>query len=255
MAGPTALTPAPAGGQPPFSFAAAPTAPGFDVIELLPEGAPQDRLRALRQRRDDALALNVPFEDVRTASMARIEAENALKRLTSHPQEFGFNLKPDDRRVIAAQRTLDKATDELQRIKDRSEARAQAWRAAGRVPQAVETWLRDGRPGGTVLEAVEVDPPKLNKNEDVLSAVERLRRRVRELRADLHRIASAPMPSSWAKQKMREQVGQLAARGAPSASLLVEHDGEIVWPTMQLRSEVYNAQPRSRPVFGSRPRR
>jgi hypothetical protein len=42
--------------------------------------------------------------------MARIEAENALKRLTAHPQDFGFNLKPDDRRVIEAQRTLGNAS-------------------------------------------------------------------------------------------------------------------------------------------------
>ena len=79
----TGLTPAPAAGQQPFRFAAAPTAPGFDVIEILPEGAPQDRLRALRQRSLDLHALMPPFEDVRTASLARQEAQNALTRLVS----------------------------------------------------------------------------------------------------------------------------------------------------------------------------
>jgi hypothetical protein len=83
--------------------------------------------------------------------------------------------------------------------------------------------LRDGKPGNTTLEAVEVEPPKLNKGETVVDAIERHRRRVRELRADLHRIESAPYPSSYAKQRMRAQIGQLAQRGAPSVSSLVEH--------------------------------
>ena len=241
----TGLTPAPADGQQPFSFAAAPTAPGFDVIEILPEGAPQDRLRALRQRSLDLHALMPPFEDVRTASMARIEAASALKRLTAHPQEFGFNLKPDDRRVIAATKALDKATDELQRIKDRSEARSAAWQAVGRVLQAVETWLRDGRPSGTVLHDFDGPAPKLVKNEDVLSGIERLRRRARELKADLHRIESAPYPSSHAKAKMREQIEALSMQGVPVVSDVVEHDRQIIWPTKTVRSEVFGGTERS----------
>ena len=61
----------------------------------------------------------------------------------------------------------------------------------------MEAWLRDGRPSGTLLEAVEIEPPKLLKGEDVLlDAIENRRRRARELKADLHRIRSAPMPSS-----------------------------------------------------------
>jgi hypothetical protein len=45
--------------------------------------------------------------------MAQIEAENALKRLTNHPQEHGFGLKPHNRSVIEAQRTLDKTVEQL----------------------------------------------------------------------------------------------------------------------------------------------
>ena len=62
--------------------------------------------------------------------MARIEAANTLKNLTDHPQDFGHGLKPDDRRVIEAQRLLDKATDDFERIKERSEMRTQAWQSA-----------------------------------------------------------------------------------------------------------------------------
>jgi hypothetical protein len=47
------------------------------------------------------------------------------------------------------------------------------------------------RPHGTTLEDYDGEEPKLLKNETVTDAVERLRRRGRELKANLHRIQSA----------------------------------------------------------------
>jgi hypothetical protein len=41
---------------------------------------------------------------------------------------------------------------------------------------------------------------------------------------------------------MRAQIGQLAQRGAPSVSSLVEHDREIAWPTQSAQSKVYNVE-------------
>lgn len=111
MTGPTALTPAPTTtitAQAPISGGLH-SSPQFDVIELLPPGA-ADKLRALRQRSDDLHAIIPAFEDIREANTARVDADHALKRLTNHPQDFGFDLKPDDPRVIAAQRHLDKMT-------------------------------------------------------------------------------------------------------------------------------------------------
>ena len=185
------------------------TVPSFDVTELLPERC-ADLLRALRQRAADAHAVIPEFETVRQASMDRINAENALRRLTDHPQDFGHNLKPDNPTVIAAQRTLGKLTADFERLKQLQEVRAAAWQTASGALAAVESWLKDGRPGSTVLEAVEVEPPKLAKGEDVLSGVERLRRRGRELKADLARISAAPFPSSYAKAQMRRQIDALA---------------------------------------------
>ena len=73
-----------------------------------------------------------------------------------------------------------------------------------------------------------------------MDAIERLRRRGRELRADAHRITSAPWSSAHCKQRAREIVDRLAQ--PPNVSLLVEHDREIQWPQTSLRSAVYNAQ-------------
>ena len=64
---------------------------------------------------------------------------------------------------------------------------------------------------------------------------------MRELRADLRRIESAPYPSSSAKAQMRAQIEALAMQGAPSVSGIVEHDGgKIAWPTQSVRAEIYN---------------
>ena len=83
--------------------------------------------------------------------------------------------------------------------------------------------------------------PTLQKGEDVLTGIERLRRRVRELAADLNRIGSAPFPSAYATAQMRAQIEALAQRGTPAVSLLVEHDRQIQWPQTSLRATVYNA--------------
>lgn len=87
------------------------------------------------------------------------------------------------------------------------------------------------------------DPPKLAKGEaSIIDANENRRRRVRELKADLHRLESAPYPSADAKRRLREQIAALAQRGA-QVSLLIEHaEGEIVWATRSLQSQVLNSE-------------
>ena len=185
---------------------------------------------------------STPGEDVRQEGNAKVEAANSLRRLTDHPQDFGLGLKPDDRRVIAAEQHLAKMAADFDRLKQLQEVRTAAWQSASQAKVACEDWLRHGKPGNTTLEAVETDPPKLLKGETVLDAIERLRRRVRELRADLHRIASAPYPSSYCKQRMRAQIEALAMQGAPSVSRLVELDGPVEFQTQQVQSQVYNAQ-------------
>ena len=231
-----AFEPAPANPQP-FS-AGLSFQPPFDLIELLPPAA-ADKLRALRQRASDAHTLIPPFEDVRQASMARVDAANALKRLTDHPQDFGSGLKPSDPRVIAAQRTLDKATADFERIQQRSETKTAAWHAASGGLANAEAWLPDGRPHGVTLQDHETEPPKLAKGENgLLDAIEARRRRCRELCADQHRIRCAPYPSSHCKARAKEQIEALAMQGAPTVSALIEHDGDLIWPQACLRSEV-----------------
>ena len=103
--------------------------PQFDPIELLPPAA-AEKLRMLRQRSADMRSFRRSRMSARRPT--RIEAENALKRLTDHPQDFGFNLPPTDPRVVAANKHLAKVTADLERLKERSEVRTAAWQAASR---------------------------------------------------------------------------------------------------------------------------
>ena len=231
-------------GVAPASFSAGPQLqPQYDAIEALPPAA-ADKVRALRVRAADRHRLIPPFEEQHELSVERTEAENRLKQLVGHPQNFGHNLSPDDHRVVVQQGLVDKLTDDLQQLRERIEARTQAWHATSGALANVEAWLKSGRPGGTTLQVVEVDEPKPHRGEKgLLDQIEARRRRVRELRADLHRIASAPYPSSYAKARMRQAIEALAQRGQPDVSLLIEHDGDIVWPTKRVKVEVLNAQP------------
>jgi hypothetical protein len=242
MAEPAAgLEPGPRDPQP-FSVGMS-LVPNYDVIERLPVGRCQDRLRQLRDHVHDLHALTVPFADIHEASNARLHAQGQSKRLTDHQHDGGFNLKADDPRVIAAQQQLDKLNDDFRRLNERNEVRSAAWREAGHTLQAVEGWLRNGVPGNVRLEAIEVEPPKLNKGENgLLDAIENRRRRVRELKADAHRIRSAPFLSAHARAKIREEVEALATRGRPVVTDVIEHDRSVIWPMLRLQGSIINAQ-------------
>jgi len=176
------------------------------------------------------------------ANTARGDAERQLQRLLAHRSDGGFHLDPEDKRVVAAQELVAKLAADAKRLTELDEVRSAAWQTASATLVTVEQWLRDGRPPGTVLQDFDGPEVKLIKGESVTDAIERLRRRGRELKADLHRIRSAPFPLSYVKAKMRAQIDALAQQGAPSVSDLVENDRLIVWPKQNLQSRVYNTE-------------
>jgi hypothetical protein len=238
------LTPAPVSTineAPSFSADVFGTRPEFDVdvIEVLPAGDPPERLRKLRQRSADAHAVTVPGLEIQDLSIEVQRAAQRLAQLQAHP---GFGLPDTDNRVVAAKKNLAKLTDDLRRLNERADGRAAAWRICSRVLAATEEWLKTGRPRGTALEAVEIEPPKLNKGESILDGIERLRRVGRERKAEIHTIQSSPYPRSHCKSRVREQI-ELVAPRCPDVTLIVEHDGEIIWPMMRVQSQVFNAQP------------
>ena len=83
-------------------------------------------------------------------------------------------------------------------------------------------------------------PPELLKGESIVDAVERMRRRGRGLRSDLHRIESAPYPSGYVRGKIKQEVEALALIGRPLVSDVIEHDRSVVWPMQRMQAMVHS---------------
>jgi hypothetical protein len=241
----TALTSAPIiGVTAPTSFSLPPGPPQHDMIERVPEER-KELFRKLSQRRADAHRLIPEFETIREASMARVDAENVLRKRTSPPQDFGDNLPPTDPLVFAAKKHLEKMTADFKRLTELQEVRSAAWQAASAALTACEDWLRYGVPANCQIEAIEVEPPKLLKSEGLMDGVARLQRRGREIKATIHSIRSSPFPKDHCKRRAHETVEALERRGAISVSRLVELDGEIEWPMQRASSQVIGGAERA----------
>jgi hypothetical protein len=80
----------------------------------------------------------------------------------------------------------------------------------------------------------------LKKGERIADAVERLRHRLGELKADVRRVRACPYPSSLAKQRAREQVEMLASAGGPNVSRAVDALAPVEFPIRQTRAMIRN---------------
>jgi hypothetical protein len=65
-------------------------------------------------------------------------------------------------------------------------------------------------------------------------AIEKRRRRIRELLADIGRVDAAPISTKAAKQQAREEIKKLAERGRPAVHRLLEDRGGIGWPQRKI---------------------
>ena len=170
-------------------------------IELLPPPA-GERPRRLRIRRDDAFAVTISHAELQSLTVERLQADQRLRQLRAHPHDHGYNLPGTDARVVAQQKLVDKLTADLKRLNERSEMRAAAFQTASAPLAACEDWLKHGKPSGVMLQDYDGPAPKLLKNEDVLSGIERLRRRVRELQRWIY-IASLRLQCRRATRSRR----------------------------------------------------
>jgi hypothetical protein len=216
------------------------------------EGLPPavaERFYAILDRAETLHAAMPPFEQRHELATERVKATQRLQQLEAHPSFGGFGLGPDDPRVCQQKALIAELTASKERMEARYRRTSEVWQAASKVRTAVEQWLRERPP--TTVEDAPTEPPKLLKNESLLEGIERYRRRARELVADLRRIEAAPYPRDYCRQKATDEVLALAERGRINASHLVEHDGSLVFPTMQLSSRVYNVEARGAVAFAN----
>ena len=217
-----------------------------DVVDDLRITAPEAavRLSGLRDRAADlAVLYRNSYEIEQALRMETQQIQNRIKTLKLPRGDGGYGLGDDDARVRAEQNTLDLKTAELARRRKLSEVRGYEQQLLMRLNGNCETYLRSGKPGGTVIAAFAGELPPLKEGVDILGAVEDRRRRLRELAADRHRVECAPFPSAARKIAMIADVEAWAEQGRPNATSSVEHGEPISFPLEQVRLLVHNGGP------------
>ena len=208
----------------------------FDLIlDRLPAAA-REKLRHLRQVRDDARAAACSLSDnIQNLHADKNAAEISKRRLTDGYQGSGFQLKSDDPRVRVEADRIKYFTEEIARLTVPAEQRSEAWQLRGRLVNGIERWLTQLPPTTKIaLHVGQVTVPK--KGETALDAIERVRRRIRELQADILQCQAAPRPAGDCKRIMRAQIEQMAATGRPNVAPLIDNGEPFQWPTTLRRS-------------------
>jgi len=219
-----------------------------DPIDALPEPA-AERLHRLRQEREDAAILGrATFEEWQSLHeeaqrrRSRIAQLRAPRGVGIGLIEPGHNLDDSDPLVIVERAALTKQEAELARLKRLEEQHGGRRRILSTLVNAVETWIK-AAPTGAMIAMHPVEPPQLKKGETIADAIERLRRRTRELQADLDRVRAAPWPSRLARERMRAQIAALAEAGRPAVHHLVDFNEPVVFATRSIPARVLNAAP------------
>jgi hypothetical protein len=236
-----------------------------DVIERLPErGA--TRLQNARLRRDDAGATMrgvldqiAEHREVKTddesqlrllqslrrdsrspalggpAAYEETEADAALDAATRANKKLTTVLDGDPPQVVELKNKISRSFAEMARLAAAQEQRSALWNARGRLVRNIETHLVDGIPPGCSLQSLPETAAKLGKGQHILDEIEARRRRGRELAANLRDVRAASITPAAARQKMRETIEALAARGAPSVERLM-FGGEIEFPQQNMQA-------------------
>lgn len=219
-----------------------------DVADVLPELAAA-RLRRLRQEGEDAAILGrATFEqwqslhDEAQRRRSRIAQLRAPRGVGIGLTEPGYDLENDDPLVAVEQAALDKQKAELARLKAAEDQHGARRRILAALVNAAETWIK-GVPTGMTIAMHPVEPSLLKKGESIADAVERLRRRGRELQADLDRVRAAPWPSALARERMRAQIAKLVESGRPLTHHLVDHGEPVAFATRSVSVRILNTAP------------
>lgn len=169
-----------------------------------------------------ALALQ-SAADVAHASVSELSSK--LRELRWNRQEISNHVRTvTDRRFSGGRDILtgNEVAAERQRLADldaeigrvavivdaQSEAHASARALIGRI----EEFIRAAHQDCSITDR-PVAPPAIKRGEDVRGAIDSRRRRVRELITERANVETAPIPSTEAKRRAREQVERLAERG------------------------------------------
>ncbi|WP_338827631.1 hypothetical protein [Bradyrhizobium sp. 27S5] len=156
--------------------------------------------------------------------------QNVTYMKSAHRIEGGHpSLATETRRLATIDRrlpSLQKRHDELQPV----------WAELAGLTSAIDDWLRTAPAG---LPEYVGPAPTLKAKETLPQAVERCRRRVRELDADLQKYRTAPITSAKAKELIWAEIDRIAAAGEPDLTSLIDHGEGIRWPIQAVAGAGY----------------
>lgn len=241
-------------------------------ISFLPTVA-RDKLTQLREKRDAALALTRSLQ----AKIQKLEEElqhwdTQLKQLRKpqaislepnlhgfHPQSE-FSPPPPSGSAFLAQGLPDSNPQvqevltqiasleyELTRSRGLHSEHQAEFNACGQLIKQLEGFVSNLN-GSTALYKGEVESKYKGL---VTDAIEAKRRRLRELRADAHRIRSAPIPSTKAKSLIKDYVDGLVQIGSPHRLLDVVEIGNaqnIRPPEVEFHGQLHGGTSDGTPV-------
>jgi hypothetical protein len=200
-----------------------------DPIGKLPRESAA-KLRALEAREQD---LSSAARDLAVRRMQIVDRRVVARTNLEGAGHGGFGpsgrrAPPRENDIAYAQSIVDGIEAELAAV-DQRLARIDARRSP--LPARLNDWLRTLPPGTELFLHPTPPAPQLGKGQTSIAAVEQLRERILELRADRHQVASSPYPASMVKEAMRRQVATLGERGCPDALKAVEIGVGIKFPS------------------------
>jgi hypothetical protein len=202
----------------------------------------REKLADLHREKADAHALlSDVSKDLREAN-EEFQAAMSARELVDHQLRHS-DLQHLENSIAAADARIQKATLERDRLKEIVDRRSAKWSSTGQLIDAIERWLINvfgkSAAASLPLHTVSQSSGKRRESDNPFNVVEARRRRIRELRADVEKIAAAPIPSEDAKKIAHRQIADLAQRGRPDCFRLIEAGEEIKWPSVphgQVRS-------------------
>lgn len=190
----------------------------------LPRKAAEKFAAIVNQHNDLRYVSEGAHDEFREALRQHREASTDCENLQSGNGRPTISLN-----LESAHATLATARDLLDRATARRDQIASAAQEVRDLKTNIDRWLSEVH--GRELREASGPEAKPRKGESLADAVERCRRRVRELHADAHRVRSAPIPSAEAKAFAAQYVAALQEAGEPDLHFLIEGGvRRIDWP-------------------------
>lgn len=210
------------------------TMPAGAEIGFLPKAA-QAKFEGFELRAEELYQVaQVAQERVRDEVHGIRDLQAALTHFAPSPNLVrnadGSMTRVDAPEVVRTKRLIEAARERRAIFEARAAEKGAQHQEQVRLNTTIREWLT-GAQHLLIAPMPDVEV-KTRKGENVADAVERVRRRVRELKADLVRAERAPIFAAEAKERARAYVEDIARLAKPDVFGLVEGRGDIRWPML-----------------------